>query len=196
LLALLSAVALTTLVGSEPLPAGQTLCALFSGGKANCGLSANQWAILFEIRLPRILLSAAVGASLASAGAGYQALLRNPLAEPYLLGISNGAAVGTMLALVFFGSVEWSRPVMAFGGALLASLAVYQLARGRTGATPEKMIGWGNRHHVSSGNCFHYYLDGCDSHSVFTSGCWVISRARPADCCWLGWLSRSAALRC
>lgn len=140
LLVLLSAVALTTLVGSEPLPAGQTLCALFSGGKANCGLSANQWAILFEIRLPRILLSAAVGASLASAGAGYQALLRNPLAEPYLLGISNGAAVGTMLALVFFGSVEWSRPVMAFAGALLASLAVYQLARGRTGASPERMI--------------------------------------------------------
>ena len=140
LLALLSAVALTTLVGSEPLPAGPTLCALFSGGKASCGLSTNQWAILFEIRLPRILLSAAVGASLASAGAGYQALLRNPLAEPYLLGISNGAAVGTMLALVFFGSVEWSRPVMAFAGALLASLAVYQLARGRTGASPERMI--------------------------------------------------------
>jgi iron complex transport system permease protein len=90
--------------------------------------------------MPRILLAAAVGASLASAGAGYQALLRNPLAEPYLLGISNGAAVGTMVALVFFATVEWSRPLMAFGGAMLASLAVYQLARGRTGASPERMI--------------------------------------------------------
>jgi len=140
LLALIAAVLLTSLIGSEPLPSKSSLCALLSGGRSACGLSGEQWAILFEIRLPRILLAATVGASLASAGAGYQSLLRNPLAEPYLLGISNGAAVGTMLALVFFGTVEWSRPVMAFAGALLASLVVYQLARGRTGASPERMI--------------------------------------------------------
>jgi len=90
--------------------------------------------------LPRILLAAAVGGSLASAGASYQALLRNPLAEPYLLGVSNGAAVGTMLALLFFGSLEWSRPLMAFAGALVATFAVYRLARGRVGATPERLI--------------------------------------------------------
>ena len=140
LLMLVCTVVATSLVGSERLPAGESLCALVSGGRSNCGLTSSQWAILFEIRLPRILLAAAVGASLASAGAGYQALLRNPLAEPYLLGISNGAAVGTMVALVFFGAVEWSRPVMAFAGALLASLAVYHLARGRAGASPERMI--------------------------------------------------------
>ena len=75
-----------------------------------CGLSPEQGAILFDIRWPRILLAASVGASLAAAGAGYQALLRNPLAEPYLLGISNGAAVGTMIALVFLGTQEWSSP--------------------------------------------------------------------------------------
>jgi iron complex transport system permease protein len=139
-LVLVSAVAITALFGSEQLPAKESLCALLSGGRSMCGLTPEQSAILFEIRLPRILLAAAVGASLASAGAGYQALLRNPLAEPYLLGISNGAAVGTMVALVFFGSMEWSRPVMAFAGALLASLAVYQLARGRAGASPERLI--------------------------------------------------------
>src|SRR5882672_6262773 len=111
---LVCVVLLTALVGSERLPATSSLCAVLSLGKSSCGLTANQSAILFEIRLPRILLAAAVGASLASAGAGYQALLRNPLAEPYLLGISNGAAVGTMLALVFFTTVEWSRPLMAF----------------------------------------------------------------------------------
>ena len=77
---------------------------------------------------------------LAAAGAGYQALLRNPLAEPYLLGVSNGAAVGTMTALVFFGTHEWSRPVLASAGALIATLVVYQLARGRAGATPERLI--------------------------------------------------------
>lgn len=138
--ALVAAVVLTSLVGSEHLPARPSLCALTSFGRSHCGLTADQFDILFQIRLPRILLAAAVGGSLATAGAGYQALLRNPLAEPYLLGISNGAAVGTMLALVFFGASEWSRPLLAFGGALVATLAVYRLARGRAGATPERLI--------------------------------------------------------
>jgi iron complex transport system permease protein len=113
---------------------------VLSFGTFACGLTSDQTAILFDIRLPRVLLAAAVGASLAAAGASYQALLRNPLAEPYLLGISNGAAVGTMLALVFFGGYEWSRPLMAFSGALVATLAVYRLASGRAGATPERLI--------------------------------------------------------
>jgi iron complex transport system permease protein len=74
-------------------------------------LNEQQRTILFDIRLPRILLGACVGASLALAGAGLQSLLRNPLAEPYLLGVSNGAALGTMLAFIFFGSFEFARPV-------------------------------------------------------------------------------------
>jgi iron complex transport system permease protein len=139
-LALLLAVILLSLVGSEQLPVRSSLCALFSFGTSPCGLSQDQFDILFQIRLPRIVLAAAVGGSLATAGASYQALLRNPLAEPYLLGISNGAAVGTMVALVFFGANEWSRPVLAFAGSLLATLAVYRLARGRAGATPERLI--------------------------------------------------------
>ncbi len=126
------------LVGSQRLPLGPSLCALT--GQTDCGLSSEQRAILFDIRLPRILLAGAVGICLATAGAGYQALLRNPLAEPYLLGVSNGAAVGTMVALVFFGTHEWSRPVMAFAGALAATFVVYRLARGRAGATPERLI--------------------------------------------------------
>src|SRR5919205_683206 len=138
--ALLLAVIFTSLVGSESLPVRASLCALASFGRASCGLTPDQFDILFQIRLPRILLAAAVGGSLATAGAAYQALLRNPLAEPYLLGISNGAAVGTMTALIFFGANEWTRPLLAFTGALLATFAVYRLARGRAGATPERLI--------------------------------------------------------
>src|SRR5437764_1822342 len=139
LLAALAIVFITAaVIGSQRLPLASSLCALT--GKSNCGLSSEQQAILFDIRLPRILLAGAVGMSLAAAGAGYQALLRNPLAEPYLLGVSNGAAVGTMTALVFFGAHEWSRPLLAFGGALAATLIVYRLARGRAGATPERLI--------------------------------------------------------
>jgi iron complex transport system permease protein len=138
--ALLLAIVFMSLIGSEQLPARASLCALASFGTTPCGLTPDQFDILFQIRLPRILLAAAVGGSLATASAGYQALLRNPLAEPYLLGISNGAAVGTMIALIFFGTIEWTRPVLAFTGALLATLSVYRLARGRAGATPERLI--------------------------------------------------------
>src|SRR5437667_5066814 len=129
---------IAALVGSQRLPLTSSLCSLT--GRSNCGLTSEEHAILFDLRLPRILLAGAVGICLAAAGAGYQALLRNPLAEPYLLGVSNGAAGGTMTALVFFGAHEWSRPVMAFAGALIATLVVYQLARGRAGATPERLI--------------------------------------------------------
>jgi iron complex transport system permease protein len=143
LVALLVCLVVSSVIGAERLPLASSLCALFTAGGSSCGLTSGQSAILFDIRLPRILLAASVGASLATAGAGYQALLRNPLAEPYLLGISNGAAVGTMVALVFFGTGqtnEWMRPLMAFVGALASTFVVYRLARGRTGTTPEKLI--------------------------------------------------------
>ncbi len=99
-----------------------------------------QRAILFDIRLPRVLLGATVGASLAIAGAALQSLLRNPLAEPYLLGVSNGAALGTMLAFVFFSQIEFARPVMAFAGASLATFAVYQMAKSRAGMNVERLV--------------------------------------------------------
>jgi len=97
-------------------------------------------AILYEIRLPRVLLGATVGACLAISGAALQSLLRNPLAEPYLLGVSNGAALGTMLALIVLGSFEFARPVLAFLGAGLATVTVYRLARSRAGMNVERLV--------------------------------------------------------
>ena len=113
-------------IGSEPL-------SLFD-------LSGTQRAIFFDIRLPRVLLAACVGASLATAGAALQALLRNPLAEPYLLGVSNGAALGTMLAFVFFEEFVLARPLMSFAGAALATFTVYQMARSRAGMNVERLV--------------------------------------------------------
>lgn len=104
------------------------------------GMTEQQRAILFEIRLPRVFLAACVGASLAAAGAALQALLRNPLAEPYLLGVSNGAALGTMLAFVFFERFVFARPLMAFGGAAAATFVVYQMARSRAGMNVERLV--------------------------------------------------------
>ena len=103
-------------------------------------LSDTQSAIFFDIRLPRVLLGACVGASLAVAGASLQALLRNPLAEPYLLGVSNGAALGTMIAFVFFEQFVFARPVLSFAGAGLATFTVYQMARSRAGMNVERLV--------------------------------------------------------
>lgn len=103
-------------------------------------LTQPQRTILYDIRVPRILLAACVGASLAVAGAALQSLLRNPLAEPYLLGVSNGAALGTMLAFVFFDAYGFARPVMAFAGAGIATFVVYQMARSRAGMNVERLV--------------------------------------------------------
>lgn len=103
-------------------------------------LTDEQRTILFDIRLPRVLLGACVGASLAVAGASLQALLRNPLAEPYLLGVSNGAALGTLIAFVFFEQFAFSRPLFAFAGAAVATFAVYQMAKSRAGMNVERLV--------------------------------------------------------
>jgi len=123
---LLLSVALGVSVGSEPINFHS--------------ISDLQKSILLEIRLPRVLLAATVGASLSISGAALQALLRNPLAEPYLLGVSNGAALGTLLAFVFLESIPFSRPVMAFTGAATATFIVYRIAKTAAGMTSERLV--------------------------------------------------------
>jgi iron complex transport system permease protein len=89
-------------------------------------------AILFGARLPRILMGAIVGAVLAVVGAALQALVRNPLAEGGILGISGGGAFGAIVALVVFshiGGIEAAVPLSAFAASLLSTLAVYRLAQ-------------------------------------------------------------------
>ncbi len=85
--------------------------------------------IVFELRLPRILLGILAGAALSVAGAGFQALLRNPLADPYVLGVSSGAALGTIVALIALPRVLLVQPVAAFLGAALTIAGVYFLGR-------------------------------------------------------------------
>lgn len=86
--------------------------------------------IVNTLRLPRVLQSALVGASLAVSGGVFQALLRNPLADPYILGISGGASVGAVATVVFGIAAHsiWAIPVAAFAGAVVAILLVLRLA--------------------------------------------------------------------
>ena len=87
--------------------------------------------ILTQIRLPRMLIAALVGASLSICGAVLQALVRNPLAEPFILGVSSGAALGAILALLAGLSGLWLPSALAFSGALGTVILVLSLARRR-----------------------------------------------------------------
>jgi iron complex transport system permease protein len=88
--------------------------------------------IVLELRLPRVLLAAVVGAALAASGTVFQALFRNPLADPAIIGVSSGAALGAVLVIVTVGAgslAAFGVPIAAFVGALAAGLLVYRLAR-------------------------------------------------------------------
>ncbi|HVB34311.1 MAG TPA: iron ABC transporter permease [Patescibacteria group bacterium] len=85
--------------------------------------------IVLDLRLPRVLLALLVGAGLSVTGAGFQALLRNPLADPYVLGVSSGAAVGAILALLAEPQASLAMVGAAFAGALVTVTAVYLLGR-------------------------------------------------------------------
>jgi len=89
--------------------------------------------IVMQLRLPRVLLASAVGASLAVAGAAFQGLFRNPMADPYVVGVSSGAALGAVLAMVLGGTfAAWgfgAVPFFAFVAGVLTIFLVYQMAR-------------------------------------------------------------------
>lgn len=98
-------------------------------------------AILIGIRLPRALAAALVGATLAVAGVTFQTLLRNPLADPFILGVSGGAACGAAVSTALgFARVPGLVPLVAFAGACAATAAVFLLARRRGHADPTRLL--------------------------------------------------------
>ncbi len=104
----------------------------FRYGATRIDLLGPSSVILLQVRLPRVLLAFMVGSSLAAVGVALQALLRNPLADPYVLGISSGAALGAALAMLFgIGTTVLAistLPLWAFVGGLMAIVIVYRVA--------------------------------------------------------------------
>jgi iron complex transport system permease protein len=122
---LVLAVVVSLSVGSVPLTPVEVLRALVPGGVSDAAR-----AIVVDIRLPRVLLAAVVGIGLSIAGVALQALLRNPLAEPYILGISSGGTVGAILAFsLALGPLV--TPFVSFAGSALVMLVVYGVAHRR-----------------------------------------------------------------
>jgi iron complex transport system permease protein len=95
-------------------------------------LNAVQEAVVWQLRAPRVVLAALVGGMLAIAGSAYQGVFRNPLADPYLLGVAAGAGLGATLAIAYGAVAHGSSPVVplaAFGGAVVAVVFTYALGR-------------------------------------------------------------------
>ncbi len=135
LLLLAAALLLSVAVGSVFIPPGsiaRLFAAHLTGQAAPAALQTFE-VILFSLRLPRTLLVALAGAGLAGSGAAYQGLFRNPLADPYLVGVASGAGLGAILAMTGGASRTFlglaAVPMAAFAGALITVWLVYQMAR-------------------------------------------------------------------
>ncbi|MCT2100142.1 iron ABC transporter permease, partial [Dietzia cinnamea] len=132
------------LIGPAGLTAGGVLLDLLDRLPllaVDSGLTERQQVILWEIRVPRVVLGAIVGATLAIAGATYQGVFRNPLADPYLLGVSSGAGLGATLAIVAGGAMGSGLvPPAAFAGGMIAVMATYALGRSVGGGRSEVVI--------------------------------------------------------
>jgi iron complex transport system permease protein len=141
---LLATILISVSTGAIDVPVSAVGAAIFE----HHPLSETQRTILLSIRLPRVLASALVGAALAIAGLMFQGLFRNPMADPYIIGASGGAAVGACIGIVFLA--QWSilgfsaAALLAFAGSVATMAVVYFLARsgGRTNGVTLLLAGF------------------------------------------------------
>ena len=139
-LSLLSVALLSVSNGAFAIPLADSMRILgaFTGFGDASVLDPGQYGVLTEIRVPRTVMAGFVGAGLSVSGALMQGLFRNPLADPGLLGVSSGAALGAALVIVLGTSLGlnhiWALPIAAFAGAVISTLAVMKLSsvQGRT----------------------------------------------------------------
>jgi iron complex transport system permease protein len=175
-LALVALIAVSLLVGSATTPTS---------------------AIVLEIRLPRALLAALVGAGLATAGALLQALLQNPLADPYVLGISGGAALAGVAALALGGGF-WlgaaAVPLVAFAGALGASLLLYAIAAAGGRAPAHSLLLTGVVFNAFASSVIVFVTSAADLSRVASVFLWLIGSVRLVQPALLAGVALSFAL--
>jgi len=125
-------------IGAFTIPPSEIMAVIGHQMGMNSTVDGTSELVLMDIRLPRVLLTLLVGAALGLSGAVLQGLFRNPLVEPGIIGVSNGAALGAVVMIIFISQIapvfmdnmqNWLLPLFAFGGALLATLFTIRLSR-------------------------------------------------------------------
>ncbi|MEV5650041.1 iron ABC transporter permease [Nocardia sp. NPDC052254] len=140
---LLAAMVVATACGAEPLPIPAVLEVLRGHLGGADALDSAVDTIVWQLRVPRTILAAVVGAGLALAGTAMQTLVRNPLADPYLLGVSSGAGVGAAAVITsgFFAAAGiWALSGGALIGALVAAATVFAVTIAQGGLTPLRLV--------------------------------------------------------
>ncbi|MGC9435809.1 MAG: iron chelate uptake ABC transporter family permease subunit [Methanomicrobiales archaeon] len=139
---------------------------------------ATAYQIIMDIRLPRVIAAALVGAALATAGTAMQALFKNPMADPYIIGTSAGGSLGAVVSIIFLAGV--GLPIFAFGGAVGASFLVYAITR-RGGKVPVATLlltGVALSMFLSAMLSFLMYIGGKSLHQIvfwLMGGFWTVS---------------------
>ena len=169
---LVIAIFLSLGIGAVNIPPAQVWAALVPQGPDPQGNSAAH-TIVWDLRLPRILLAAGVGAALAGAGAAFQGLFRNPLADPFVIGASGGAALGATLAITLGWSTTWLGfapiPLAAFAGAVVAVALAYGISEvsGQTNILALLLAGTALSSAFAAGVSLLMVLNNDDFHNIF-----------------------------
>lgn len=187
LLALLS-IGLALMAGSLKVPPGEVLAALL-------GQEGGTGDIVLQLRLPRALAGFACGGLLALAGALMQVLLRNPLADPYVLGISGGAGVGAMFGMLLGFSV-FGVDSLAFAGAFAAMLLVFGLAHGDGSWTQTRLLLTGVIVAAGCGALVALMLTIADEHKLRGMLFWLMGDLGQSGQWWPALLTLAVALLC
>jgi len=173
--ALFIAILVSVSFGAIHIPVEAMMAAMFH----NRPLTETQHTILFEIRLPRVLASAVVGSALAVSGLMFQGLFRNPMADPYIIGASGGAALGACCGIVFFTEVSFlgfsATALMAFAGSVIAMTIVYSLARtrGRTSGVTLLLAGFATGTMLTNSTYFFELFESNSSSNIRVVAAWL-----------------------
>lgn len=139
---LIALIVLSTSYGTTPIPATDVVQAVLLGAGLVEGDVAPVHRIVFDLRLPRALFAAVIGAGLGIVGVVLQTTTRNDLADPFLFGLSSGAAAGAVFVITVTGDILgfWTLPLAAFTGGIIASAIVLALVHSLRTSAPEKLI--------------------------------------------------------
>ncbi|MEW5978359.1 MAG: iron ABC transporter permease [Acidobacteriota bacterium] len=180
---------LSVTLGSVTIPTAEILSAILQKlFHQHSRLSSEEQAILFDLRIPRIFLAVTVGMALSVAGASFQALLRNPLADPHVLGVSSGAALGAIISIILDLQFTLGTSVASFLGALITIVVVYFLGtHGKAASTQTLLLaGIVTSSFLSAAIIFlQTYLSGRQLQQITF---WLLGDFSSIDVAHLGWI--------